>query len=655
MSNPFKHTVDLPPEQRAIRDKCFHPSGTFVEFPIEDVETSIPARFEKIAQRYPEYTAIKIGERVVNYAELNGIANRLARSILARGGGDGKPVALLFEKGVEQIAAMIGVLKAGRAFVLLDSSLPKSRIELTLEDCPPGMTITERQNILLASDLRRGDQPVIEIESIDTGIPFDNLYREISPDALAFIVHTSGSTGRPKGVVYNHNTLLHHVMLRTNADGFCSLDRIPHFPSGTANAITNPFFALLNGAALLPFDVNKEGTRRLPRWLSQERITVCLMAAPLFRSLCEVLTEADKFPDLRLLRLRSETVCKSDVDLYKRYFSASSVLANGLSSSETHMLTEYYIDRDTNLPADDVPVGYAAQDKEILLLDDQGDPVGCNKIGEIVVRSKYLSPGYWRNPELTATKFKHDPEHSDKRIYFTGDLGLMLPDGCLIHKGRKDFRVKIRGYGVELAEVENALRSHPAVREAAVTAAQSKSGEARLVAYFTSSIRPAPNVSELRGFLRENLPDYMIPSVFVKLESIPLTPNGKVDRKVLPDPEKTRPELDTGCIPPRSEVELKLVQIWEKVLGVRPIGIHDNFFDLGGHSLAATRVVSQVIKQFQLELPLQSLFQSPTVADMAAVIGQYQETSLTEEELERMLAELETMSEEEAKKLGGAR
>jgi amino acid adenylation domain-containing protein len=654
MSNPFKYTVDLPPEQQAIRDKCFHPSGTFVEFPIEDVQTSIPARFEKIVQRYPEYTAIKIGERVVNYAELNGIANRLARSILARGGSDGKPVALLFEKGVEQIAAMIGVLKAGRAFVLLDSSLPKSRIELILEDCPPDITMTDRQNILLVRDLRREDQPVIEIESIDTSIPFDNLYREIPPDALAFIVHTSGSTGRPKGVVYNHNTLLHHVMLRTNADGFCPLDRIPHFPSGTSNAITNCFFALFNGAALLPFDVNKKGTRRLSGWLSQERMTVCLIAAPLFRNLCEGLSETDRFPDLRLLRLRSETVCKSDVDLYKRYFSAYSVLANGLSSSETHMLTEYYIDRDTNLPGDDVPVGYAAQDKEILLLDDQGDPVGCNEIGEIVVRSKYLSPGYWRNPELTATKFKHDSEHSDKRIYFTGDLGLMLPDGCLIHKGRKDFRVKIRGYGVELAEVETALRSHPAVMEAAVIAPQSKSGEARLVAYFTSSLQAAPSVSELRSFIREKLPDYMIPSAFVKLESIPLTPNGKVDRKALPDPEKSRPELDATYMPPRSEIELKLAQIWEEVLGVRPVGILDDFFDLGGHSLAATRVVSQVIKKFQLELPLQSLFQSPTVAEMAAVIDERQKNRLTEEDLERILTALEAMSEEEAKKLGGA-
>ena len=651
MSDLLKYSFKLPPEQQAIRDKCFHPSGTFVEFPIEDVKTSIPARFEKIVQRYPEYTAIKTGERVVTYAELNGIANRLARVMLARGGSDGKPVALLFEKGVEQIAAMIGVLKAGRAFVLLDSSLPKSRIELTLEDCLPDLTITDRQNILLANDLMRQDQPVVEIESIDTNLPFDNLYREISPDALAFIVHTSGSTGRPKGVIYNHSTLLHHVMLRTNADGFCPLDRIPHFPSGTANAITNPFFALLNGAALLPFDVNKEGTRRLSRWLSEERITVCLIAAPLFRNLCEGLTEADRFPDLRLLRLRSETVCKSDVDRYKRYFSAYSVLANGLSSSETHMLTEYYIDCDTKLSGVDVPVGYAAQDKEILLLDDQGDPVGCHEIGEIVVRSKYLSPGYWRNPELTAGKFKNDREHSDKRIYFTGDLGLMLPDGCLIHKGRKDFRVKIRGYGVEVGDVEKALRDHSDIQDVVVVPKMMESGEARLVAYLTSHLQPGPSITQLRSMLKTKLPDYMIPSSFVLLDALPLTPNGKVDRRTLPDPGNARPNLNSTYAPPATTTEEQLTSIWSEVLSVDQVGIHDNFFDLGGHSLAASRVISRVIQAFQIELPIKALFDSPTITEMAVVITKNQSKQASDEDLAQMLRELEVMTEDDARKL----
>jgi amino acid adenylation domain-containing protein len=650
MDDSPKYSFELPPQQQAIRDKCFHPSGTFAEFPMADVESSIPARFEKIVQRYPEHTAIKINDRVATYAELNGIANRLARVIVARGDSGATTVALLFDKGVEQIAAMIGVLKAGRAFVLLDSSLPKPRLELILEDCLPDLTVTDQQNILLAKDLTPDGKPVIELESFDANLPLDNFYREISSDALAFIVHTSGSTGRPKGIIYNHNTLLHHVMLRTNADGFCPQDRIPHFSSGTSNAITNTFFTLLNGAALLPFDVKKEGTRRLSTWLSQEKITVCLIAAPLFRNLCEGLTATDGFPDLRLLRLRSETVCKSDVELYKRHFSDYAVLANGLSSSETLMLTEYYMDCHSDFTNDDVPVGYAAQDKEISLLDEQGDPVGCNETGEIVVRSKYLSPGYWRNPELTAAMFKNDPDHSDKRIYYTGDLGVMLPDGCLVHKGRKDFRVKIRGYGVEIGEVERALRDHSEIQDAVVVAQETESGGARLVAYLTSPFQPRPGIRQIRTMLETKLPDYMIPSSFVLLDALPLTPNGKVDRRALPDPDNARPNLDRAYKPPATTTEAQLTSIWSEVLSVDPVGVHDNFFDLGGHSLAASRVVSRVIQTFAVELPVKALFDAPTVAEMAAIVEQNQAKRASDENLAQMLREVEAITEDEARK-----
>ncbi|MGZ8478892.1 MAG: non-ribosomal peptide synthetase [Candidatus Binatia bacterium] len=643
-------SFNLPPEQQRIRDKCLHPSGTFVEFPMADVESSIPARFEQVVRQYPNYTAIKSGDQVVTYAELNALANRVAGVILARSRNDAKPVALLFEKGVEQIAAMIGVLKVGRAFVLLDSSLPNSRLELMLEDFLPDLIVTDRQNIVLANNLGPEDQPAIEIESIDTNAPIDNPYREIAPDALAFIVHTSGSSGRPKGVIYNHTTLLHHVMLRTNADGFCPQDRIPHFSSGTANAITNFFFALLNGAALLPFDVKKEGIRRLSTWLSQEKITVCLIAAPLFRNLCEGLTATDRFPDMRLLRLRSETVCKSDVDLYKRYFSEYSVLANGLSSSETQMLTEYYIDYATKLPGADVPVGYTVQEKEILLLNEQGEPVGYNEIGEIVVRSKHLSPGYWRNPDLTSAKFKYDPARPEERIYHTGDLGLMLPDGCLIHKGRKDFRVKIRGYGVEIGEVEQALRDHSEIQDTVVVAKETESGEARLVAYLTAPVQPRPDIGQIRSMLKTKLPDYMIPSSFVLLDALPLTANGKLDRRALPDPGNTRPDLSNSYAPPSTTTQAQLISIWSEVLSLDQIGVHDSFFDLGGHSLAAFRVVSRVIQTFALELPIKALFDAPTVAEMAAIIVQNQAKRASDEDLAQMLREVEAMTEDEARK-----
>jgi len=649
MNTSWKLAVNPSPEQEAIRAKCFHPSGTFVEFPVEDVETSIPARFEKIVRMYPERLAIEDGGRVVTYTELNCVANAVARAVVAQCSSETAPVAILFDKGIEQIAAMIGVLKAERPFVLLDSALPISRIDRILENCLPGLTLSDRQHSLLAAQSSYLNGPVIEMDSIaGNGAP-ENLRLGIRADALAAIVYTSGSTGVPKGVLCSHATLLHNTMLRTNAEGFCALDRIPHFTSGTSNAITTTLYALLNGAALLLFDVNKAQPGQLSRWLFEERITVCMMAAPLFRTLCESLTQTQRFPDLRLLRLQSDTVCRSDVGLYKTYFAGYSVLANSLASSEADLLTEYYIDRDNQLPNDDVPVGYPVPDKEILLLNDQGDPVGDNKIGEIVVRSKYLSPGYWRNPELTAAKFKPDAEQPEKRIYHTGDLGLTLAGGCLIHKGRKDFRVKIRGYAVEVGEVEKALREHETVQDAVVVANFLNSGEARLIAYVACQAQFRRNIEELRARLKTVLPTYMIPSSFVMLDALPLTSAGKIDRQALPDPTNARPDLAIPYTPATSPIERRLASLWAEVLSVDQVGVHDNFFELGGHSLAASRMISRVIKAFKLDLPLSALFDSPTVAEMAQVIARHHGKQINHQEAEHLLTEIEAMTEDEAK------
>jgi acyl carrier protein len=222
----------------------------------------------------------------------------------------------------------------------------------------------------------------------------------------------------------------------------------------------------------------------------------------------------------------------------------------------------------------------------------------------------------------------------------------MAADGCLFHLGRKDFRVKVRGYTVEVGEIEMALLEHAGIKEAAVVGREIQSGDRRLVAYFVPTEPRAATVSELRNCLKDRLPDYMIPSAFVMLRALPLTPNGKVDRLALPDPEGTRPELDTPFAAPRTPIEKELAKVWAEILSLNEIGIHDNFFDLGGHSLAATRVVSQVFKTFQLDLPLQSLFQSPTVAEMAAVITEHRAKKLGKGELDRILAGLELLSDE---------
>jgi len=321
------------------------------------------------------------------------------------------------------------------------------------------------------------------------------------------------------------------------------------------------------------------------------------------------------------------------------------------ATSETATIRNYFVEPTGETHDDTVPIGYPIEGKSIVLLDEDGNPVESGDIGEIAVKSRYFAVGYWRQSELTKAKFLPDPKGGDERIYMTGDLGCMIPDGCLMHKGRKDFRVKVRGYGVEIGDLEKALLSHKDIKETVVVTRYSKLGEARLHAYFTTDGWPVPSVNELRAYLKEKLPDFMIPSRLMWLGALPLTAGGKVDRRALPDPGNSRPELDTPYVAPRNPAEEELSQIWTEVLGLEEVGVHDNFFDLGGHSLAATRVVSRVLKRLQLEIPLQSLLQSPTVAPMAAVIIQYQGKQLGQEDLDRIVTELEAMSEEQAKQL----
>jgi len=320
-----------------------------------------------------------------------------------------------------------------------------------------------------------------------------------------------------------------------------------------------------------------------------------------------------------------------------------------MGTTETHAIGYCTVGPKFSYPKDGVLVGYPVPGKTILLLDDNGQEVECGQVGEIAVKTRYLASGYWRMPELTRAKFLPDPNGGSERIYLTGDLGQSLPDGFMIHRGRKDFQVKIRGYRIEISEIETALLGHPKVKDVGVVAWDQEPGEKYLVAYVAPHDDVAPTIDELHNFLKAKLADYMMPSAFMFLRSLPLT-NGKLDRTALPRPDHKRPHFDLPYAPPQDHVETKLVQIWEEILDVRPIGIRDNFFDLGGHSLTASRVISRVIQMFQLELPIKALFDSPTVAEMASVIAANQANPVSQGELERMLSEVEAISYEEAQR-----
>ena len=643
--------MNLPPAQESIRAKCFHPSGAFVEFPRADIETSIPARFEKMVRANPDQLAIKTPTEELTYEELNSAANRVAHTLIDHAGSEAKPVDLLFENGIQIIIAMLGVLKAGHFFVLLDPALPKEKIAAVLARSQARLVLSDAGNWPMAREVAGIGLKVVDYESASRCAITANCEPSLTPQMFSYVVYTSGSTGEPKGVISSHQTLLHHVMVLTNTYHICKEDKVSLMTSMSGGALSTVALALLNGATLYPYDVHRFGVSELEKWLVSEQISIWFAPSPLFRNMAASVKAPNHFSDLRLIRLRSDKVHESDIELCKKILSPNCIVATGLATTETGTIRLNLLDQDTRIPGDEVPIGFPVEDKETFLIDDDGKEVGFNEVGEIVVRSKYLSPGYWNNPELTKAKFKCDSEDREMRIYYTGDLGLMRADGCLIHKGRKDFRVKIRGYGVDLVEVEKALLSHSGIKEAVVSTQTTDSADARLIAYYVSARELPSTVSDLRMYLQEKLADYMIPSVFVRLDKIPLTSNGKVDRRALPQPEDKRPELSKRYAGPRNETEYCVVQIWQEVLDVRPIGVHDNFFDLGGHSLAATRVVSRVFEQYQLAIPLQSLFQSPTVAEMAAVIAEHQGKGLEASQLTAILDELESLSDVEAQRL----
>jgi acyl carrier protein len=274
----------------------------------------------------------------------------------------------------------------------------------------------------------------------------------------------------------------------------------------------------------------------------------------------------------------------------------------------------------------DVPVGYAHEDLQILILDKNGERAKAGVIGEIAIRSRFLSPGYWRMREMTESRCLSDPNGGEERTYLSGDLGWLTDDGCLFYRGRKDSQVKIRGFQVEIAEVERVLLQHDGVKEAVVLAQEDRVRERQLVAYCVPHNWPGITVSELRRWLRKTLPEYMIPSTFMTLAAMPTTPAGKLDRHGLPAPDSSRPELDNLYVAPRNPTEEKLAKIWADVLGLKQVGIYDTFSDLGGHSLAATQVISRIVMEFKLELPIKFLLDSPTVSEMTAVIAKSQGT-----------------------------
>jgi amino acid adenylation domain-containing protein len=587
----------------------------------DDDGASLASMFEGQVARYPDRMAVVSGDSRLTYGELNQAANRIAHILLARLGSGERTVALLFQPGTSIVVAILGVLKAGKIYVALDLSFPQPRTAYMLEDCEAKLLLTDTRHVSFAHQVAQGGQEVINCDDIDPSTAVANPKGAVRGNTAAFLLYTSGSTGNPKGVLHNHRNVLVEVRNYTSDVRISSDERLAVWHSFSfANSIRNLYGALMNGAAVFPYDLPGQGLMPLAEWIRKNEITMIHTLATTFRAFVDILPGDATYPGVRILRLGGEPINTDDVKKFKRHFPPPCMLMHVMGPTETFSIRRHFIGHDWSGDEGKVPVGYPVADKEVLLVDERGQRVGPNETGEIVVRSKYLAVGYWRQPQLTRAAFLPDPDGGEERLYFTGDLGVMRPDGCLMHLGRKDFQVKIRGHRIETGEIEAALARVDSVKAAVVHAQPDRHGEQRLVAYVIAAPGKTATINELRRGLAQTLPEVMMPSSFVFLEDFPLLANGKINRRALPIPSVERPVLPVPYAPPRDVTESTLTAIWMDVLQLERIGIDDRFLDLGGDSLRATQILGRTMESFGIELSISDVIRAETIAQMAELI-----------------------------------
>lgn len=593
----------------------------FEPFGSAELHHSVARRFERQAGLHPERLAVKAADEVLTYAELNRKSNRIASSIRSALGARSEPVALLFDHGANMICAIMGTLKANKFYVALDPGVPAARSLAIVGDSGVRLVVTDDLHRRTAEELIEGDGLVLSIDEMQP-IEEANLELPIEPDAPAYIMYTSGSTGEPKGVVHSQRNVLHCALSYFNGAQIRADDRFTLLARHNfAASISNLYGALLAGASVFPFDVREHGFAKLAELLRRERITIYQSVPTLFRHFAASLPNDQRDLSLRIIKLSGETVFKSDVELFKQKFAASCRLLVSYGSTELNVVRQFFIDKRTEIAGDVVPVGYAVEGVEVLVLDETSTPV-VDHVGEIAIRCRYLADGFWRRPVETAAAFEQTPGDPMLRTYRTGDLGYLRADSCLVHLGRKDQQVKIRGYRVECTEVEAALVGVAGVQEAAVVAVQHSDGDRLLAAHVVLEPTTTLTVRGLRVALEDRLPAYMVPSAFVICDALPMTSNGKIDRLKLEALDRADVQAERLYVKPANPLQYQLVAIWEELLGISPIGVTENFFDLGGNSLLAARMLDAVERECATRLPLAVLSSAGTILDLVSEIAQ---------------------------------
>jgi amino acid adenylation domain-containing protein len=598
--------------------------------------------FEAQVEETPDAIAVVFENEEITYRDLNTRANKLAHHLRNLGVGPEVLVGICTERSLEMVVGLLAILKAGGAYVPLDPAYPKERLAFILEDTRTPVLLTKER---LRERLPQSTAAVVCVD-VDRGVivqaSAENPASAACATDLAYVVYTSGSTGQPKGVAIEHRSTV--ALLHWARESFSS-QQLAGVLGSTSICFDLSIFELFVPLSWGGSVILAENALQLPALPAAEKVSL-INTVP--SAIAELLRMGGVPAAVGTVNLAGEPLQSRLVEQLYSHGGIEQVFdLYGPSEDTTYSTLALRTEKGPST------IGRPIANTQIYLLDRHLNPVPIGVPGEVHLSGRGLARGYLNRPELTAERFIPNPfsNNPGARLYKTGDLARYRPDGNLEFIGRLDHQVKIRGFRIELGEIETMLSQHPAVRENVVVVREDALGDKRLVAYIIPCQAPAPSSSELRNFLEAKLPEYMVPSAFLFLDSLPLAPNGKVDRKMFAASGDVRPEMQENFAAPRTSLEGVLVVIWSEVLGIDQIGVHDNFFHLGGHSLKATQLMSRIRQAFRLEVPLRTLFEHPTVAGLAWWITQSPTADWEARDLASMLSELEALSDDDLRRL----
>ncbi|HEX4421468.1 MAG TPA: amino acid adenylation domain-containing protein [Kofleriaceae bacterium] len=605
--------------------------------------------FEAQVANTPLNVAVVSGDRTLTYRQLDARANQVARRLIARGVGRNVPVGLLMDRSIDMVVGMLGILKAGAAYIPLDAEYPAERLAYMIDNAQaPAIITLSRLTGSLSS-------PPATVLCLDTD--WDDIATEdttapgvaVEAEDLAYVLYTSGSTGKPKGVMIPHRALANHMHWMQQRFPLGETDSVLQKTPFSFDASVWEFYAplLAGGRLVMAQPGGHRDAEYLCETIRQQQITTIQLVPTLLRMMLDQ-------PAFATCTSLARVYCGGEalpIDLRDRFFkqtrdTSGGELINLYGPTETCIDATYHACVATD-PV--MPIGRPVANNVIYVLDEHRQPVPRGAAGELYIAGAGVGLGYLHNPALTAERFVDDPFLTAGLMYRTGDLGRYLADGSLEYLGRIDNQIKLRGHRIELGEIEATLARHAEVQVCVVVVREDQPGDRRLAAYFVARDGAAPRASDLRAFVKDQLPEYMVPSAITKIAALPLLPNGKVDQRALPMPDDNQAELADAFVAPRNALESQVAQIWSEVLNVSRVGIHDDFFAIGGHSLIATQLTSRIRKLFHVDLPLRELFAAPTVLGLSERIARLQGELGKQAEVADMLAELEGLSDEEVR------